>query len=105
MPDERVFNSEYGNEIDSIHALVKIGYVSSDFGFQSANVQRFIHRNDLHFDLVINEEFFHDSWLMFAHKFNAPIITISEQLFVKQKQNYNIFDGSIPIIYRYLWNI
>lgn len=44
--------------------------------FENPNVQKFINSKGLHFDLVINEEFFGDSYLMFAHKFKAPIITI-----------------------------
>lgn len=49
---------------------------SSEYGLKTSNVQRIIHSKDLHFDLVINADFFHESWLMFAHKFNAPIVTI-----------------------------
>lgn len=49
----------------------------ADYSLSSENVQKFIKRYDLHFDLVINEEFFHDSHLMFAHKFKAPTVTIS----------------------------
>lgn len=48
----------------------------SDYGLKTSNVQNIIHSTDLHFDLVINADFFHESWLMFAHKFNAPIVTI-----------------------------
>lgn len=46
--------------------------------FENPNVQKLIHSTDLHYDVVINEEFFADSFLMFAHKFKAPIITICE---------------------------
>lgn len=54
---------------------------SADYALTSENVHRFIHSlEDIQFDLVINEEFFHDSFLMFAHKFNAPLITISKCL-------------------------
>lgn len=42
----------------------------------NSNVQKLIHSTGLHFDLIINEEFWADSFLMFAHKFKAPIITI-----------------------------
>lgn len=49
---------------------------SSEHGLNVTNVQKIIHSKDLHFDLVINEDMFHESWLMFAHKFHAPIITI-----------------------------
>lgn len=62
---------------------------SSKHGLNSSNVQKFIHTKNLHFDLVINEDFFHESWLMFAHKFNAPIVTIGNgkiaNLFLKTK--------------------
>ncbi|XP_031627056.1 UDP-glucuronosyltransferase 2B20-like [Contarinia nasturtii] len=44
--------------------------------FSNLNVQKLIHSTGLHFDLIINEEWWADSFLMFAHKFKAPIITI-----------------------------
>lgn len=49
----------------------------ADYSLSSANVQQFLKRTDLHFDLVINEEFFMESFLMFAHKYKAPLVTIS----------------------------
>lgn len=52
--------------------------ISADYALSTENVQSFMNRKNLTFDVVINEEFFHDSFLMFAHKFNAPIITISK---------------------------
>lgn len=57
------------------------GMVSSNANHSLANknVQDFIHRDDLHFDVVINEEFFHDSFSMFGHRFNAPVVTICRQ--------------------------
>lgn len=50
---------------------------SADHGLASIGVQKIINSVDLHFDLVINEEMFIESWLMFGHKFNAPTMTIS----------------------------
>lgn len=32
---------------------------------------------DLQYDIVILEQFFHDSWLPFAEMFNAPLVTIA----------------------------
>lgn len=57
-----------------------MGSYSSDHVLSDPNVQKFIHRNDLQFDLIINEEVFHDSFLMFAHKYKAPIITICKDI-------------------------
>lgn len=70
----------YGNTEQSYFDKV-MGYdtlctPSSEHGLNSTNVQKFINNKNLHFDLVINEDMFHESWLMFAHKFNTPIVTI-----------------------------
>lgn len=53
------------------------GLYSTEHAFKDRNVAAFIKRRDLHFDVVVLEQFFHDSWLLFAHKFNAPIVTIA----------------------------
>jgi glucuronosyltransferase len=50
----------------------------SEWGFKNPKVQQFINRDDLRFDLVLAEFIFQDSWLMFAHKFKAPIVGISK---------------------------
>lgn len=64
----------------SVFEYTEFCEISADYALSTANIQKFLKRKDLHFDLVINEEFFHDSFLMFAHKFNAPLVTISELL-------------------------
>lgn len=57
--------------------LEKLGILTSDYGLRDANVQKLIHSKDLEFDLIINEQFFQECWLMFGYKFNAPVVTIS----------------------------
>lgn len=57
--------------------LHNCGSVCSEYGLRDPKVRRLALRTDLHFDLVINEQFFQEAWLMFAYKFNAPIVTIS----------------------------
>lgn len=57
--------------------LPVIGKLTADHGLNDTNVKKFIHRTDLHFDLVISEELFQESVSMFAHRFKAPLITIS----------------------------
>lgn len=42
---------------------------------ETENVKNFINSN-ARFDIVMNEEFFHDSFLMFGHIFKAPMVTI-----------------------------
>lgn len=54
--------------------------MSAGHALNSKSVQEFIKRTDLHFDLVINEEIYHDAFLMFGKKFNAPVVTICEYI-------------------------
>lgn len=54
-----------------------IGLKSTEHAFKDKNVAAFINRKDLRFDVVILEQFFHDSWLPFAKKFDAPMLTIA----------------------------
>lgn len=48
--------------------------------FDIPNVKKFISSTGKHYDLIILEDFFADSFLMFAHKFKAPIVTVCELL-------------------------
>lgn len=52
------------------------GNISTSHTIRNKKVQELIHRKDLHFDLVINEDLYHDAFLAFGHKFNAPVVTI-----------------------------
>lgn len=70
------FNSIKHLDFAMLTVFPVLGRESSDHALGDANVQKLINRNDLHFDLIINEEIFHDSFLMFGHKFKAPIVTI-----------------------------
>lgn len=62
--------------IFGINMLKNFPRMMNPYAFENPNVQKFIHSTGLHFDVVISEEFFADSFLMFAHQFQAPIITI-----------------------------
>lgn len=54
-----------------------IGLKSTEHAFRDKNVANFINTTTEQFDVVILEQFYHDSWLPFASKFNAPIVTIA----------------------------
>lgn len=53
-----------------------MGLDTSKWGLENPRVQEFIKREDLQFDLILAEQFYQESFLMFAHKFKAPIVTI-----------------------------
>lgn len=50
---------------------------TTEYAWANRNVQHFIHSDKSKFDLIISEQFYQESWLTFAHKYKAPIITIS----------------------------
>lgn len=51
---------------------------SVDWYLKNEKVLDFIKNDKSHFDLLITEQWFQESWLMFMHKFkDAPMITIS----------------------------
>lgn len=62
--------------LKTVEMFSAFAYMSAAYALNDKKVQEFIRRNDLHFDLVINEEVFHDSFLAFAHKYKAPVVTI-----------------------------
>lgn len=62
----------------SLNQIQGFVHAMNEYAFENANIQKFIHSSEYHFDVIINEEFFADSFLMFAHKFKAPMITICE---------------------------
>lgn len=78
FPVSKLFNTaSYTSDYNNLFLYWRLGLETSRVGLESQSVQQFIKRNDLAFDLVVSEQFFQESWLMFAHKFNAPIVTIS----------------------------
>lgn len=67
--------------------ITEIGERRAEISFNSPDVQRFLHRNDLNFDLVLIDEIQLDSFLMFGHKFKAPIIIICKYFIFPLKQS------------------
>lgn len=63
----------------TLNEMVEFFSFSANYSLASKNVRDLINRNDLHFDVVINEEFFHDSFSMFGHRFNAPVVTVCKR--------------------------
>lgn len=65
-----------GSIFSAINDLKNFPRLWNTYALENANVQKFIHSTGLKFDVIVMEEFFMDSFLMFGHKFKAPIVTI-----------------------------
>jgi glucuronosyltransferase len=57
-----------------------IGIATTEHAMKNEKVQEFIHRNNDKFDLIIAEQFYQEAFLMLAHKYSAPIVTIGKQV-------------------------
>lgn len=75
FPKSALFKMRYSSDFQNLAMWWDIGVLTSDFALNDSNVKKLI-QSDRKFDLIILEQFFHESFLMFAHKFKAPIVTI-----------------------------
>ncbi len=62
----------------NVFEVLEQGLEFSEWGLKDPKVQQFINTDDLHFDLILVELHLQESWLMFAHKFKAPIVGMSK---------------------------
>lgn len=76
---EKLIKQAEKSPFAALNEMIELFSFSANYSLASKNVHDLINRYDLHFDVVINEEFFHDSFSMFGHRFNAPVVTICKQ--------------------------
>lgn len=65
------------------------GNMSASHALRNKNVQKLIHSENEHFDLIINEDVYLDVFLAFAHKFRAPAVTICKRFIQKVAEKIN----------------
>lgn len=61
---------------DTLLLMNTVGLSTAKYALNHPNVQKLIDSTDQHFDLIIAEQYYQEAFLMFAHKFNAPVITL-----------------------------
>ncbi|XP_031632283.1 UDP-glucuronosyltransferase 1-8-like isoform X2 [Contarinia nasturtii] len=77
FPASDFFSMKFNTVVNNLFLTWDVGLSSTEHAFKDKNVAEFINKTDLAFDVVILEQFFHDSWLPFAKKFDAPLLTIA----------------------------
>lgn len=65
------------NHVESLLNIYNIGLATAKHGLESRNVQKLISSHDYHFDIIVAEQFMQESWLMFAYKYKAPVVALS----------------------------
>lgn len=63
------------------------GYSTTEYALKHENVQRFLHATDQHYDLILAEQYYQDAFLMFGHKFKAPIVSICKSRYSINQYN------------------
>uniref|UniRef100_A0A034VV73 UDP-glucuronosyltransferase n=1 Tax=Bactrocera dorsalis TaxID=27457 RepID=A0A034VV73_BACDO len=76
FPKENIFKMRYASDFQNLQMWFHVGLLTSEYALNDPKVKALIASKDQHFDLIILEQFFHESFLMFAHKFKCPVVTL-----------------------------
>ncbi|XP_055548557.1 UDP-glycosyltransferase UGT5-like isoform X2 [Wyeomyia smithii] len=76
FPVSDIFEAKYSGDLSNLFLYWHVGISTTKYALRDPNVQHFIEQDDSSFDLVISEQFYQEAFLMFAHKYRAPIVTI-----------------------------
>ncbi|XP_050095496.1 UDP-glycosyltransferase UGT5-like [Anopheles aquasalis] len=65
----------------SVHSMLMdflypLGLETAEYAFTRENVMHFLRHDDTKFDLLLAEQFYQESYLMLAHKYKVPIVSI-----------------------------
>ncbi|XP_058448413.1 UDP-glycosyltransferase UGT5-like [Malaya genurostris] len=78
LPMESYYRStEFSSPFYKLKILWWLGLATTAHAFETENVQMFLREEGLTFDLIIAEQFVQEAFLMFGHKYRAPIVTIN----------------------------
>ncbi|XP_017482511.1 PREDICTED: UDP-glucuronosyltransferase 2B4-like isoform X2 [Rhagoletis zephyria] len=73
---EDIFKMHFSSEFANLNVYWHVGLLSSEHALAQPAVKALIASKHLTFDLIVLEQFFHESFLMFAHKFKCPVVTL-----------------------------
>lgn len=77
VPQEVIISQGTGTVFSAINDMYTFAQVWNTHFYKSENIQKFIKSTEHQFDVIVAEEFFIDSFLMFSYKHKAPVVTIS----------------------------
>lgn len=72
-----MYEGLYYSHWENLKLLWRVGLPTTKHALESKAGQKLLASRG-QFDLVISEQFQQEAMLLFAHKFNAPLVTISE---------------------------
>uniref|UniRef100_A0A182TRD4 Uncharacterized protein n=1 Tax=Anopheles melas TaxID=34690 RepID=A0A182TRD4_9DIPT len=76
FPVSDIYDSKYNSDLNNLFLYWRVGISTTQYALEDENVQQFIEQDDTDFDVIISEQFYQEAFLMFAHKYRAPIVTL-----------------------------
>uniref|UniRef100_A0A1B0CBS4 Udp-glucoronosyl and udp-glucosyl transferase n=1 Tax=Lutzomyia longipalpis TaxID=7200 RepID=A0A1B0CBS4_LUTLO len=76
-PEHLIYELKYRSDFSNLFLIWNVGLLSTKYALEHPKVAQLIRSDSEEFDLVISEQFGQEAFLMFAHKYNAPLVTIS----------------------------
>lgn len=77
LPD--IFNMQDMSLPTTKQMLTIIGISTTEYALKQPEIQQLIHSDDdRQYDLILTEQFYQEAFLMLAHKFQAPIVSVCE---------------------------
>lgn len=86
VSQDDIYEMKFHSQINMLYAYWGLGLASTEHALNTENVKNFIKNDKSKFDVIFAEQFFQESMLMFAHKYNAPIVTLCKM------DNYFVLD-------------
>lgn len=82
VPRENLIQQSNRSPFTTVSITSQYAKLMNEHAFQTKNVRKFIKNTKNRFDVIVNDEYFSESLLMFAHKYKAPIVTVGKLIFV-----------------------
>lgn len=79
VPVSDIYDSKYNSDLNNLFLYWRVGISTTQYALENENVQQFIEQDDTDFDVIISEQFYQEAFLMFAHKYRAPIVTLCKK--------------------------
>jgi glucuronosyltransferase len=73
-----IYQMKFNNPFKMLFTFWGMGLSSTEHALKSQNVKNFIENDNTKFDVIFAEQFFQEAMLIFAHKYQAPVVTLSK---------------------------
>ncbi|XP_067624755.1 UDP-glucosyltransferase 2-like isoform X2 [Eurosta solidaginis] len=87
LPKANIFQMRYASDFQNLQMYWKVGLLTTEHALNDPKVKSLIASNHLHFDVMVMEQFFHESMILFAQKFKCPVVTLGTMGYADNMDN------------------